>query len=195
MPAYGLAANEYWSEPDFPEFGKEGDFTKGLYNRFCQNRHDSKSLDVSRAADGRYHTFTTEWRTSQRPIEGITDDEVVKHLGYWWIKDKSMPFARYLGNPLNWLGMDRYAVNHGEKATHWIDGQKVGENSKFVPAMAAQLNLGIWLPKWAGPAPWKTTSVSFARVKVWQYDDPGDVQDILTEDITNNFDRQGRELP
>ncbi|MCA9068852.1 MAG: hypothetical protein KDA84_08015, partial [Planctomycetaceae bacterium] len=101
----------------------------------------------------------------------------------------------YLGNPLKRIGPNQYAVYQGDKVTHWLDGQKVGENTKFVPAMAAQLNLGIWLPKWAGPTPWKTARVSFASVKVWQYGDPGDVRGILTDDITNNFDAQGRELP
>ena len=61
----------------------------------------------------------------------------------------------------------------------------------FVPAMAAQLNLGIWLPEWAGPAPWETATVSFASVRVWQYDDPGDVRGVLVEDIADNFDEQG----
>jgi hypothetical protein len=195
MPAYGSAINEYWSELDFPEFGKNGDFGNALYNTFCQNRHDTRSLNVSGAADGRYHTFTTQWRTRLKPLEGVTDDQVVKHLGYWWINDKSVPFANYLGNPLKRLGKNEYAVCWGDSATHWIDGKMVGENTKFVPAMAGQLNLGIWLPKWAGPAPWKVSRVSFASVKVWQYDDSGDVRGILVNDISNNFDAEGAETP
>ena len=82
----------------------------------------------------------------------------------------------------------------GEKAVHWIDGKKIGENTRFVPAMAAQLKLGIWLPKWGGPAPWETSRASFASVKVWQYDDPGDVRGVLTEDISDSFDSEGRPL-
>ena len=54
------------------------------------------------------------------------------------------------------------------------------------------LNLGLWLPQWA--APWETARVSFASVKVWQYDDPGDVQGVLIDDIPKNFDAEGRPL-
>jgi hypothetical protein len=46
MKAYGTGANEYWSELDFPEFGKGDDFSKGLYTTFCQNRHESLIFDV-----------------------------------------------------------------------------------------------------------------------------------------------------
>lgn len=105
-----------------------------------------------------------------------------------------MPFADYLGNPLKRLGNNRYAVYQGKSVTHWIDGKFVGTHDKFVPVMAAQLNLGVWLPKWAGPAPWKTAQVSIASVKVWQYDDPGDVRDVLVNDITDNFGPDGAEL-
>lgn len=97
-----------------------------------------------------------------------------------------MPFDDYLGNSLKRLGPNRYAVDTGARATHWIDGKRIGENTKVVPSMAAQLNLGIWLPQWAGEAPWKTARVSFASIRVWQYDDPGDVRGVLVDDITNN---------
>ncbi|HYG34708.1 MAG TPA: hypothetical protein VEC99_07990 [Clostridia bacterium] len=75
---------------------------------------------------------------------------------------------------------------------HWIDGQKIGENTRHVPCMAAQLNIGVWLPEWAGPAPWKSASVSFASVKIWQYEDEGDVRGVLQDDISSNFDAKGR---
>ena len=58
----------------------------------------------------------------------------------------------------------------------------------------AQLNLGVWLPDWAGPAPWKTAKVSFASVKVWQFGDEGDVRNVLVDDIGDNFDKDGRPL-
>ncbi|HCS51269.1 glycoside hydrolase family 16 protein [Rubinisphaera sp.] len=195
IPAYGMAANEYWSELDFPEIGKQGDFSKGLYNTFCQNRHDSQLFDVSPATDGEYHVFTTEWKTQLRPFEDVKDHQVVKHLGYWWIQDESIPFDKYLGNPLKKLGPDQYALYSGDVVTHWIDGEIVGTNRKYVPVMAAQLNLGIWLPEWAGPAPWQTSQVSIASVKVWQYDNPGDVHGVLVDDITNNFGPDGQIIP
>lgn len=193
MPAYGIAANEYWSELDFPEFGKNGDFTKAMYNTFCQNRHEPKLYPIP-SADGKYHTYTTEWRTQLLPLPEVTDAQVVEHQGYWWIKDKTVPFEKYLGNPLKRLEKDRYVLYTGLRATHWIDGRKVADNDKFVPAMAAQLNLGVWLPNWAGPAPWKTAEIKFGPIKVWQYGDPGDAHGILTDDIANNFDQQGREV-
>ncbi len=57
--------------------------------------------------------------------------------------------------------------------------------------MSAQLNLGVWLPKWAGEADWKTSSLQIASVNVWQYGDPGYVMDFLTEDIEDNFVADG----
>jgi hypothetical protein len=192
MKAYGAGANEYWSELDFPEFGKNGEFDRALYNTFCQNRHHPQSLAVRGSADGRYHTFTTEWRTKLVPLDGIRDDQVVEAEGYWWIRDKEVTFGRYLGNPLERRGKNDYLVHTGDRATHWIDGKRIGENKRFVPAMAAQLNLGIWLPAWAGPAKWKTSRVSFASIKVWQYSDEGDVRGILKDDISNNFSADGK---
>jgi len=53
--------------------------------------------------------------------------------------------------------------------------------------MAAQLTMGVWLPAWAGPAQWQTAQVFFGPVKIWQYDDPGDVRGILTEDVPPNL--------
>jgi hypothetical protein len=194
MPAYGIAANEYWSELDFPEFGKNGEFATSMYNTFCQNRHDSKTFDIGFAADGRYHTYVTEWRTALEPFAGVTDAQVVEAEGYWWVQDKSIPFDKYLGNPLKRLGPNQYALYTGVRSEHWVDGKYVGENTKFVPVMAAQLNLGVWLPKWAGPAPWKTARVSFGRVQIWQYDDPGDVRGVLKDDLKNNFDATGKEV-
>jgi hypothetical protein len=187
----GGRGNEYWSELDFPEFGKNGKFDRPLYNTFCQNRHEPKEFNVTGVADGNYHTFTTEWRTQLKPLPNITDSQVVQQGGLWWINDKSVPFDQYLGNPLKRLDKDKYALYAGDRVDHWIDGRKVAENSRFVPSMAAQLTLGVWLPKWAGEAPWSTTTISFASVKVWQFDDPGDVRNILTEDVPDNFTQTG----
>lgn len=194
MMRRGSGANEYWSELDFPEFGREGNFAVGLYNAFCQNQRESKPFDVSVAIDGHYHTLTTEWRTNLRPIDGVTDAQVIDAEGFWWVRDKAVPFERYRGNPLKRLGKDRYAVYAGVRADHWIDGKKVAENTTSIPAMAAQLTLGVWLPRWAGPAPWHTTTVSFASVKVWQYDDAGDVRRVLTGDVPDNFGPDGRPM-
>ncbi|WP_246120066.1 glycoside hydrolase family 16 protein [Blastopirellula retiformator] len=190
MKAYGMGANEYWSELDFPEFGKGGKYSEALYNTFLQNRHEPLLWDVSHAIDGDYHAFVTEWRTKLQPLPAVTDAMVAQQDGFYWIQEKSIPFADYVGNPLKKLGPDQYAVY----AVHYIDGKKVAENHRFVPSMAAQLNLGIWLPDWAGPAAWKTASIKFASVKVWQYDDPGDVRDVIVDDLKNNMDEQGREI-
>lgn len=194
MPRYGSAINEYWSEIDFPELGKGGDFSHGLYNTYLQTREDSRPLEVVSVADGQYHAFITDWHTKLEPLAGVTDAQVVEHLGFWWIKDKSIPFARYDGNPLKRLGKDDFAVYRGEIAEHWIDGKKIGENKRYIPAMAAQLNMGVWLPDWAGPAAWKMARVYIASVKVWQTDEPGDVRGVLTTDIKDNFDKLGKSM-
>ncbi len=194
MPAYGIAANEYWSELDFPEFGKAGEFGSAMYNTFCQNRHETRTFETPAAADGEYHTYTTEWRTKLEPLAEVRDAQVIEHAGYWWIHDREVPFELYLGNPLKRLGPDEYAVYTGASATHWLDGRRVGANERFVPSMAAQLTLGVWLPEWAGEAPWEVSRVSFAAVRVWQYGDAGDVRGILTEDLADNFDARGRRL-
>lgn len=192
MPAYGLAASEYWSELDFPEFGKAGDFEKSMYNTFLQNRHDNRFFETPQAIDGEYHTFVTEWRTHLRPMPEIRDDQVVESEGFYWIQDKSIPFENYLGNPLKKLGENKYALYDGKIATHYIDGQKVAENDKWVPAMSAQLTMGIWLPDWAGPADWKTASMKIASVKVWQYGDEGDVFGVMKGRTPDSFTKDGK---
>lgn len=194
MPAYNGPQNEYWSEIDFPELGKRGDFDHGLYNTFCQNRHDWRTYEVGPIADGEYHTYTTDWRTELREISDVTDGQVVEFEGYWWVADKAIAFERYLGNPLKRLGPNRYAVYTGASATHWIDGRLIGRNVRNVPAMGGQMTLGVWLPEWGGPAPWKTAQVRFAAIRIWQYDDPGDVRGILWGDLRNNFDAAGRDI-
>ena len=182
------------SELDFPEFGKGGVFEKALYNAYCQTREDTQVLDASPVVDGTFHTLTTEWRTELAPVENVTDAQVEESAGTWWVKDKALPFSVHLGNPLKRLDKDRYAAHRGVRATHWIDGKKVGENTHAIPCMAAQLTLGIWLPAWGGPAAWKTATVSFGPVKVWQYHDAGDVRGVLTDDLRDNFDSEGRPI-
>lgn len=191
IPAYGLAANEYWSELDFPEFGKQGNFTDAMYNTFLQNRHDNRFFKVPQAVDGEYHTFVTEWRTHLQPMPGIKDDQVIESEGFYWIQDKSVPFETYLGNPLKKLGENEYALYAGKIATHYIDGEKVAENDKWVPALSAQLSMGVWLPDWAGPADWKTASVKIASVKVWQYGDEGDAFGIMKGRTPDSFAKDG----
>ncbi|MGC4015235.1 MAG: glycoside hydrolase family 16 protein [Luteolibacter sp.] len=194
MKAYGEGANEYWSELDFPEFGKAGDFDKALYNTFLQNKHQPRTFDVKPMIDGQYHTLTTEWRTKLVPLEGITDAQVAEKDGFHWVQDRAVSFDKYFGNPLKRLGKDRYAVCAGDRAEHYQDGKKVAENRVFVPSMAAQLNLGVWLPGWGGAAPWKQSSVSFASVRIWQYHDEGDVRGVITADIDDNYGPDGRPL-
>lgn len=197
LQEWGPAQAFYWSEIDFPEFGKHGKYDKPMYNTFLNKQHHSKEIDVQGVADGRYHTYTTEWRTGLVPIDGVKDHQVAEsphHKGFYWVQDKAIPYKKYWGSPLKKLGKDRYAVCSGISAKHWIDGKYIGENTKLVPSMTGQLNLGVWLPKWAGPANWKSQHVKFASVKVWQFNDPGDVKGVLTEDITNSFDKSGKRL-
>ncbi|GAA4423169.1 glycoside hydrolase family 16 protein [Bremerella cremea] len=191
IPAYGMAANAYWSELDFPEFGKAGNFDDAMYNTFLQNRHDNRFFSVAQAVDGEYHTFTTEWRTHLREMPAIRDSQVIESDGFYWVQDKSIPFADYLGNPLKKLGENRYALYEGKIATHYIDGKKVAENDKWVPAMSAQLTMGVWLPDWAGPADWKTASMKVASVKVWQFGDEGDVMGVMKGRTADSFGIDG----
>jgi hypothetical protein len=183
----GSPATEYWSEIDFPELGKNGNFEHGGYNVFCQNRYEWKTFAVPPVADGQYHTYNMEWRTGLKPLPGIKDSQVIEYDGFWWVQDKTIPINSYLGNPLKRLGKDDYAACCGLTVSNWVDGKLVGQNTRNVPCMAGQLTLGVWLPGWGGPAPWQTALVSFGPVKIWQYDDPGDVRGILTEDVPPNF--------
>lgn len=182
----------YWSELDFPEYGKQGEFARPMFNTFLNKQHDSRTYDIHAAANGQWHTYTTEWRTELAPIAGVKDTQVAEAEGFHWVQDKAVPYDRYWGNPLKKLGPNQYAICAGKVTRHWVDGKAVGENSKFVPSMTGQLNLGVWLPDWAGPAGWKVAPVRFGEIKVWQYDDPGDVKGILTEDISNNFNAEGQ---
>ncbi len=186
--------NEYWSEIDFPEFGKAQDLETGLYNAFLNANMQSRPFSTKAAIDGQYHRFTTIWRTQLVPLPGVTDSQVVEAEGCYWIQDASIPFQLYRGNPLKRLGKDRYAVCAGKEATHFIDGRFAGTNPTHVPAMAAQLNIGVWFPEWGGAAPWEESTISVASVKVWQFDDPGDVRDVLKEQIPDNMDAGGNPL-
>jgi len=183
----GWGSNEYWSELDFPEFGRHQDLETGLYNTFLNRFHVCKTFPTKAAIDGRYHTFTTLWRTHLVPLDGVTDEQVIEYDGYWWVQDKAIPFESYRGNPLKRLGKDSYALYAGKEATHFIDGEFVGRNEKYTPCLAAQLNIGVWFPGWGGVAPWAESSISIASVKVWQFDDPGDVRGILVDDIGDNI--------
>jgi hypothetical protein len=142
---------------------------------------------VPPVADGQYHTYVMEWHTGLKPLTGVKDSQVVERQGWWWVQDRTIPINSYLGNPLKRLGKDEYAASIGLTVQNWVDGKFVGQNTRNVPCMAGQLTLGVWLPGWGGPAPWQTASVSFGPVKVWQFDDPGDARDILTEDVPPNF--------
>ncbi len=186
--------NEYWSEIDMPEFGKEQDLETGLYNTFLNANHQSRKFSTKDAIDGKYHTYTSIWRTHLVPKDGVTDSQVAEYDGFWWIQDKSIPFATYRGNPLKRLGKDHYALYAGKEVNHFIDGKYVGSNPTFVPVMAAQLSIGVWFPGWGGASPWAESQVSIASVKVWQFDDPGDVRGILTDDVPANMDPKGNPL-
>lgn len=194
LQEWGRGNAFYWSELDFPELGKKGDFEHGLYNTFLAKKTDSITYPV-KVADGRFHTYTTEWRTTLVPMNDLRDDQVAEHAGFWWVRDLKVPFDKYWGNPLRKLGSNRYATCQGLVAKHWIDGKYIGENTKFVPCIAAQLSLGVWLPDWAGPAPWKVSRVSFDRIRIWQYNDEGDVKGILSNDQANNIGKDGSRTP
>ncbi len=197
LQEWGPAQAFYWSEIDFPEYGKAGKYDNPMYNTFLNKQHHSMTFDVKGAANGDYHTYTTDWRTHLVPIEGVKDSQVAEakdFKGFYWVQDKSIPYKKYWGSPLRKLAKDKYAVCSGLSARHWVDGEFIGENVKLVPAMAGQLNLGVWLPKWAGAAKWETMSVKFASVKVWQFNDKGDVKGFMKNDITDNFDKDGKPL-
>ena len=185
-------ANEYTSELDFPEFGKKQNLEKALYNTFLNQKHQTKTFPTKEVIDGKYHTLTTIWRTQLKPMPGIKDSQVTEYKGYFWIQDKAIPFDSYLGNPLKRLGKNKYALYAGKAVHHFIDGKFVGSNDKFIPCLSAQLNIGVWFPNWAGAAPWKESSMSVASVKIWQYDDEGDVKGIFTNDIGSNMDKNGK---
>lgn len=187
MKVSGSPATEYWSEIDFPELGKNGDFGHGLYNVFCQKRYEWKTYPVPPIMDGQYHTFVMEWRTGLKTLTNVTDAQVIEHNGYWWVQDKAISINDYLANPLKRLGANKYAAYTGLTVQNWLDGKPIGGNVRNVPCMAAQLTLGVWLPGWGGPAAWQSAQVFFGPVKIWQYDDPGDVRGILTEDVPSNF--------
>lgn len=191
LQKWGKGQSFYWSEIDFPEYGKDGKYDTPMYNTFLNSKHIPQTFDAHGAADGSWHTYTTDWRTHLVAIPEVKDADVVEKDGYYWIRNADIPFDKYWGNPLRKQGDNKYSVCSGKVVRHWIDGQFIGENTQFVPAMTGQLNLGVWLPKWAGVADWKTATVQFGDIKVWQFNDPGDVKGFLTEHIPNSFNRNG----
>ncbi len=184
-------ANEYWSEIDFPEFGKWQKLGEGLYNTFLQNKHESLIFKTKSAIDGEYHSLKTIWRTELVPFEGLKDEQVAEYNGYYWVQDKEVDYNQYLGQPFKKLGTNQYAVYKGKYARHYIDDEFVGENLKWVPSMAAQLNIGVWFPHWGGKAPWSESSMQISSVKVWEFNDAGDVRGILVDDIHDTMDATG----
>ena len=63
----------YWSEIDFPEYGKAGECAEPIYNIFITKQKESKPFDVHGVADGGYHTYTTEWRNGLVPIPEVEE--------------------------------------------------------------------------------------------------------------------------
>ncbi|MCH2581671.1 MAG: hypothetical protein MK133_10805, partial [Planctomycetes bacterium] len=140
LQKWGKGQAFYWSEIDFPEYGKSGKYDRPMYNTFLNSKHLPLTFDVHGAADGRYHTYTTEWRTGLVPIKGVKDSQVAKAKGFYWIQDKAVDFGLYFGNPLKRRGRDGYAGCSGLTARHWIDRRYIGENQRFGPSMSGQLN-------------------------------------------------------
>jgi hypothetical protein len=48
--------------------------------------------------------------------------------------------------------------------------------------------------RWGGASPWTESQVSIASVKVWQFDDPGDVRGVLTKDVSVGMKADGNPL-
>ena len=88
----------YWSEIDFPEFGKS--YEKPMYNTFMNKKKHSTTFDIHGSADGKFHTYTTDWRTHLVPIAGVKDSQVEEAEGFHWVRDKKIPYEKYWGNPL-----------------------------------------------------------------------------------------------
>ena len=56
----------YWSELDFPEYGKDGKFARPMFNTFLNKQHEALTYDVHGAADGNWHTYTRDLMGTQR---------------------------------------------------------------------------------------------------------------------------------
>ena len=192
MDVKGWGGVEYWSEIDFPEFGKKQNFDQGLFNTFLNVNHNSKLFDTSTVVDGKYHRAEMLWRTHRVPIE-IRADQLSEQNGLWWVQDKSVPFESYRGNPLVKTD-DGFAVCAGREVVYFLDGRRVGATTSFVPSMAAQLTLGVWFPHWGGAAPWSESRLSIASVSVRPLGDPGDCFGVLTGSLPDNFDVKGNPI-
>ena len=84
LQEWGPAQAFYWSEIDFPEYGKGGEYGEPMYNTFLNKQKNSKTFDVHGAADGDYHTYTSEWRTGLVPIPEVKDSQVAEVEGFYW---------------------------------------------------------------------------------------------------------------
>lgn len=182
---------EYWSEIDFPEFGKNQQLDKALFNTFMNANFHSQTISTPNVMDGKYHTMKMTWNTELKPLPGVKDNQVVKEGGYWWVQDEKVPFGKYRGNPLKKLDSDTYSVYSGKEIIYELDGQVIGRSKSFVPSMAAQLNLGVWFPDWGGKAPWERAKMSVASIKITPLNNSGDCFGFLVDDLKDNFDKSG----
>ena len=181
---------EYWSEIDFPEFGKNQELNKALFNTFMNANFHSQIIPTPTVTDGKYHTMKMTWQTELIPIE-ITDSQVAEDGGLWWVQDEKVKFENYRGNPLKRLGKDKYSVYAGKEVLYELDGKVIGRSTSFIPAMAAQLNLGVWFPEWGGKAPWERAKMSISSVKITPLNNSGDCFGFLVDDLKDNFDKSG----
>lgn len=185
---------EYWSEVDFPEFGKKQNLEKALFNTFLNANFHSQTIDTPSVLDGKYHTIKMTWTTELKPLPEATDKLVAEENGLWWVQSDKIPFEKFRGNPLKKLGKDQYSVYKGKELIYELDGKVLGGSKSFVPAMAAQLSVGMWLPDWGGKAPWSRAKMSISSIKISPLNDKGDCFGFLNEDLKDNFNIYGEKI-
>ncbi|MCM8525287.1 MAG: hypothetical protein NE327_02145 [Lentisphaeraceae bacterium] len=183
--------SEYWSEIDFPEFGKDQKLGEALFNTFLNVNFHSQTIKTPSVLDGKYHTLKMTWTTKLTPVPEAKDSLVIEENGYCWVQSEEIPFEKYRGNPLKKLGKDKYVAYQGKEIIYELDGEVIGKSTSFVPAMAAQFTLGVWFPDWGGKAPWSRAKMSIASVKITPLKNEGDCFGFLNQDLKDNFDIKG----
>lgn len=163
-------------EIDAPELGRNGNFEVGSYNTYISTGAEGATIEQiqfpSSILDGKYHTYRLDWHTTLLPT--MLRDDQVKPLGaYYYAYDS--PTSPIQGFPVIKKADNKWYALVGSSVVYYLDGKKIGTNTKNIPAVAARLAIGGWFPSWAGTPNWSETKIYISEITITPYHEKGDI--------------------